>query len=128
MSIFIAYPDGRIGKEARDLFVGRFGYAPNIENRNRFQRQGPYKFMITKARDVPEAVKGGCLFGLTGRDFLVEYGNADLDVVEELPVCKSKVVLFEPADGYVSPLVATVYPEIARKYLEERGFTVIHGN
>ena len=63
MSIFIAYPDGRVGKESRDLFIGRFGYVPDIENRNRLQRAGRYNFMITKARDVPMAVENGCDFG-----------------------------------------------------------------
>ncbi len=116
MSIFIAYPDGRIGKNARSFFR----YGPNLENRNRFQKIGEYEFMITKARDVPQAVERRCLFGLTGLDFLEEYGRGKLDVVEELPFCKSKLVLFEPKCGAVFPLVVTVYPNLARKYLQER--------
>ena len=79
MSAFtFAYPDGRVGRDARDCFIERFGCAPSIDYRNRFQRIGRYRFMITKARDVPRAVEKGCDFGLTGRDFLEEYGSADL--------------------------------------------------
>ncbi len=120
MSIFIAYPDGRIGREARTIFIDGFGSAPDIENRNRRQVMGKYEYMITKARNVPRAVEQGCLFGLTGLDFLKEYGNPDLVIIRDLmPFCKSRVVLFEPSDGYLSPRVVTVYPNIARKYLED---------
>jgi len=84
VSVFIAYPDGRIGRESKEYFRQRFGYVPDIENRNRFQNIGEYDFMITKARNVPRAIEEGCLFGITGLDFLREYGNPDLDIVETL--------------------------------------------
>ncbi len=116
MSIFIAYPDGRIGREVKDFFR----YVPDLQNRNRFQRIGQYDFMITKARDVPQAVERGCLFGLTGLDFLREYGSPELDIIEQIPFCKSRLVLFEPKVGAVFPMVVTVYPNMARKYLQER--------
>lgn len=61
---------------------------------NRFQRTGRYQFMITKARDVPKAVGLGCDFGLTGKDFLKEYGSPDLDIVYDFRVSKSKIVAF----------------------------------
>ena len=119
MSIFIAYPDGRIGKEARNLFVDRFGYATEIENRNRLQTLGPYKFAITKARDVPEAVEQGCDIGLTGKDFFQEYGgsNRNLVIVETLPICKSRLVLFGRPESKRRNVIVTTYPNIAFEYL-----------
>ena len=121
MSVFTAaYPDGRVGREARNLFTERFGYVPDIENRNRLQDEEAYRFMITKARDVPRAVEMGCDFGLTGRDFLEEYGNRDLEIIEELPACRSRVVLFERKEGGIIPVPVTVYPNISRKYLGQR--------
>ena len=119
MSIFIAYPDGRIGREAGNSFVERFGYVPDIENRNRFQKQGPYKFMITKARDALQAVEQGCDIGLTGQDFFEEYvSNRNLIIVEKLPVCKSRLVLFGRPDRRRN-VVVTTYPEIAYRYLNK---------
>ena len=119
MSIFIAYPDGRVGKESRDLFIGRFGYVPDIENRNRFQIRGPYKFMITKARDALQAVEQGCDIGLTGQDFFEEYGSADLAIVEKLPICRSRVVLFGRPESRRRNVVVTAYPRIAYRYLNK---------
>jgi len=118
VSIFIAYPDGRIGREARDLFGEKFGYAPDIENRNRFQKKGSYKFMITKARDALQAVEQGCDIGLTGQDFFEEHGSdRNLFVVEKLPVCKSRLVLFGRPEIRRRNVVVTTYPEIAYRYL-----------
>ena len=118
MSIFIAYPDGRIGREARSAFLDRFESAPDIENRNRFQRIEQYKFMITKARDVSEAVEQGCDIGLAGKDFLQEYGsNRNLVIVETLPICKSKLVLFGRPESKRRNVVVTTYPNIASGYL-----------
>lgn len=123
MSVFtVAYPDGRIGRGARNRFIERFGCVPEVDYRNRLQRRGNYMFMITKARDVPKAVEEGCLFGLTGLDFLEEYGSSDLCVVDDFGVCRSKVVSFESKDSDFkrSGKAVTVYPNIAKTYLQEK--------
>ncbi len=117
--LLVAYPDGRIGKSVKPYFENRFGSVPDIDDRNRFQRSSKYRFMIAKARDVPRAIDEGCFFGVTGRDFLEEYGNPEIGVVERLPVCKSKLVVFGKPSGFPFPKIVTVYPRLAKRYFDE---------
>ncbi|HLD41806.1 MAG TPA: ATP phosphoribosyltransferase [archaeon] len=122
MSIFtVAYPDGRIGKDARNRFIEKFSCVPDLDYRNRRQRIGKYNFMITKARDVPRAVELGCDLGLTGQDFLMEYGCPKLGIAYDFRVSKSRVISFRRKDAdFKTKRLVTVYPRIAEAYLRNK--------
>lgn len=111
----------------------RLGVGLDLGSKNKFPEEGMYRFLITYSRMVPEAVDRGFLTGITGYDWFEEYRlggrGGDLEIVEELPFGRAKVVAFrdyrEPSAPFLGPArVVTPYPNIAAKYFRNEGLGI----
>jgi len=112
----------------------RFGYGRDALHRR--AENMPLDLLLLRDDDIPSFVAGGaCDYGIVGENVLYEvqarserYGN--LDVALRLGFAGCTLKLAAPKDGPVSAVadlegraVATSYPGLTRRYLEERGIT-----
>jgi ATP phosphoribosyltransferase len=127
--IVLALPKGRVLDQAIDLF-GRAGFrlsAVQEETRRLVHDCGPLRVLVLRAGDVPTYVEYGAAdIGVAGRDVLEEE-ERDLYEPLDLGIGACRMVLAEPADrpvdlsSHMHLRVATKYPTVTRRYLEEHG-------
>jgi ATP phosphoribosyltransferase len=85
--------------------------------------------LYARAADIPEYVSDGAAdLGVTGLDQLREAGPDNVDAVLDLDFGRCRLVLAAPEDGDISAAedldggrVATEFPWITRRYLDEAG-------
>ena len=127
--IVVALPKGRVLGAAVELF-GRAGYrldAVQEESRRLVHQCGPLLVLVLRSADVPTYVEYGAAdVGVAGRDVLEEE-ERDLYEPIDLRIGACRLVLAEPASrpvdlsSHMHLRVATKYPTLTRRYLEERG-------
>ena len=88
--------------------------------------------MFARAADIPEFVDEGiCDMGITGYD-LIEENDADVEMLLDLHFGQTKLVLASPDDSPIESkedlrdgmTIATEFPNLTRKYLEENGLKI----
>lgn len=129
--LILALPKGRILKESVKIFE-RAGYdlSPVLRKTRKLVIDcGPLQVWILRSADVPTYVSHGAAdIGVVGSDVLLEQG---LDLYEplDLGVGKCQMIVAEPEDNPVDERslahlrIASKYPRITRRYLQERGLT-----
>lgn len=127
--IVVALPKGRVLDAALDLFA-RAGYrldSVKEETRRLVHDCGPIRALVLRAGDVPTYVEYGAAdVGVAGRDVLEEE-ERDLYEPLDLGIGACRMVLAEPMErpvdlaSHMHLRVATKYPAVTRRYLEERG-------
>ncbi len=127
--IVVALPKGRVLDQAIDLFR-RAGFrlsAVQEETRRLVHDCGPLRVLVLRSGDVPTYVEYGAAdIGVAGRDVLEEE-ERDLYEPLDLGIGACRMVLAEPADhpvdlaSHMHLRVATKYPTVTRRYLEEHG-------
>jgi ATP phosphoribosyltransferase len=127
--ITLALPKGRVLELSVQLF-GRAGYrlAPVLrQSRLLVHDCGPLRVLVVRAADVPTYVEYGAAdLGVAGRDVLEEE-DRDLYEPVDLGIGACRMIVAEPAHrpvdlaSHMHLRVATKYPGITRRYLEERG-------
>jgi ATP phosphoribosyltransferase len=127
--IILALPKGRVLEQTVQLFV-RAGYrlGPVLrESRRLVHECGDIRVLVVRAGDVPTYVEYGAAdIGVAGRDVLEEEGR-DLYEPVDLGIGACRMVVAEPVArpvdlaSHIHLRVATKYPGITRRYLEERG-------
>jgi ATP phosphoribosyltransferase len=127
--LVLALPKGRILEAAVELFE-KAGYDMSEvtrKSRKLVRECGPLHVWILRSSDVPTYVHHGAAdLGVVGADVLLEQGF-DLYEPLDLRIGACRMVVAEPSDRPVderSPVhlrVATKYPRITRRYLEQRG-------
>lgn len=135
MEIKIALPSkGRISDPAVKLLSKAGIGLKDTVNRRLFSAtyDDQISVMFTRAADIPEFVADGAAdLGLTGLD-LIEEKEAHVKILEDLNFGKSKLVLASPDESHIKKLsdikkgsiVATEFPHLTEKYLENNGIPV----
>ena len=89
--------------------------------------------MFARASDIPEFVNDGVAdMGITGVD-LIQENEADVEELLDLRFGQTKLVIAAPEESGINSLddiaqdmkVATEFPVLTKKYLEEKGYTQI---
>jgi ATP phosphoribosyltransferase len=127
--ITLALPKGRVLELSVQLFASA-GYrlAPVLrQSRLLVHDCGPLRVLVVRAADVPTYVEYGAAdIGVAGRDVLEEE-DRDLYEPVDLGIGACRMIVAEPAHrpvdlaSHLHLRVATKYPAITRRYLEERG-------
>jgi ATP phosphoribosyltransferase len=127
----IALPKGRILDEAITLFdAAGYELAKAFDgSRKLVYEAGPLRLLLLRSSDVPVYVGYGAAdVGIAGKDVLDEAG-VDLYEPLDLGIGPCRMIVAEPADRPVDERsqmhirVATKYPRITRRYLQQRGVT-----
>ncbi len=128
--LVLAMPKGRVHEEAVELFA-RAGYdlSPSLDGDSRklVFECGELKVLVIRSQDVPTYVEYGAAdVGIAGRDVLEEQGR-DLYEPLDLKIGPCRMSVAEPVDrpvderGQMHIRVATKYPVVTQRYLQERG-------
>lgn len=89
----------------------------------------PLEIVLAKAADVITYVEHGvCDVGIVGKDTIMENGHSFYEVLD-LGFGRCRFALAGPKDadfyaGYAAKRIATKYPNIARKFFEDKGVNV----
>lgn len=129
MSISFALPEGRLFKDARNLFL-QIGYEiPIREGRELLVEDSENKFIFSKPFDVPIYVEHGIDIGICGSD-VVEERDCDLFIPVELPFgkCRMSVIGPESADYSIEMMegfrVCSKYPKTTSAFFSSLGINV----
>ena len=135
MQLKIALPSkGRISDPAVKLLEKAGIGVKDTANRKLFSEtyDEDTSVMFTRAADIPEFVADGAAdLGITGLD-LIEEKEADVEILEDLNFGSAKLVLAVPEDSRINnildiddgAIVATEFPNLTKKYLENKGINV----
>lgn len=135
MQLKIALPSkGRISDPAVKLLEKAGIGIKDTANRKLFSEtyDEDTSVMFTRAADIPEFVADGAAdLGITGLD-LIEEKEADVEILEDLNFGSAKLVLAVPEDSQINnildiddgSIVATEFPNLTKKYLENKGINV----
>ena len=135
MQLRIALPSkGRISDPAVKLLEKAGIGVKDTANRKLFSEtyDEDTSVMFTRAADIPEFVADGAAdLGITGLD-LIEEKEADVEILEDLNFGSAKLVLAVPEDSRINnildiddgAIVATEFPNLTKKYLENKGMNV----
>jgi ATP phosphoribosyltransferase len=135
MQLKIALPSkGRISDPAVKLLEKAGIGIKDTANRKLFSEtyDKETSVMFTRAADIPEFVADGAAdLGITGLD-LIEEKEADVEILEDLNFGSAKLVLAVPEDSRINnildiddgAIVATEFPNLTKKYLENKGINV----
>ena len=89
----------------------------------------PFEVVLAKAGDVITYVEhGACDVGIVGKDTILENGHSFYEVLD-LGFGKCRFALAGPKGkdfygGYTAKRIATKYPHVARRFLEQKGVDV----
>jgi len=129
--LVVAIPKGRVLEESVALFA-RAGYdIASVLGRSRklVHDCDGLRVLILRSQDVPTYVDYGAAdLGVAGRDVLDEQGR-DLYEPVDLGIGVCRLVIAEPVDRPVDERsqihlrIATKYPLLTRRHLQERGIT-----
>ena len=131
--IKIALTKGRLEEQAVELFE-KSGYdASELRDKGRkllFEiKNAAIELVLAKAADVITYVEHGvCDIGIVGKDTIMECGKSFYEVLN-LNFGKCRFALAGPAGknfygGYSHKIIATKYPNVAKKYFNEKGLDV----
>lgn len=129
--IRIALTKGRLEKKSIQLFQTMGLDCTELINKGRrliLPVEG-YEVVLAKAADVVTYVRhGSCDIGIVGKDTIAENGDGIYEVTQ-LPFGKCKFALAGVADtdfygGHQEKVVASKYPNVARKFFEGKGMDV----
>lgn len=129
--IRIALTKGRLEQESVKLFskIGLDCSAFENKGRKLILTAGNYEAVLAKAADVITYVElGACDIGIVGKDTILERG-ADVYEMMDLEFGKCRFSLAGPSKskifhGHSLKTVATKYPNVARKYFENKGMDI----
>ena len=130
--IRIALTKGRIEEEAVNM-LNRTGYdARKLEDKGRrllFGIDDNLEIVLAKAADVITYIERGvCDVGIVGKDTIMEYGRSFYEVLDlNFGECKFALAGLEGQDfyaGYNQKVVATKYPNVTKRYFNEKGIDV----
>jgi ATP phosphoribosyltransferase len=87
------------------------------------------EIVLAKAADVITYVEHGvCDVGIVGKDTIMEYGKSFYEVLDlNFGECKFALAGLKDKDfyaGYGQKVIATKYPNVAKRYFNEKGFDV----
>jgi len=135
--IRIALTKGRLETRAVELFstIGFDCSQLTAKGRRLILPMDDFEVVLAKSADVLTYVgHGACEIGIVGKDTIVEAGGATSpagDVYEmlDLGFGKCRFALAGPAGkdfyhGYHERVVATKYPNVARRFFEQKGMDV----
>jgi ATP phosphoribosyltransferase len=127
--LVLAMPKGRVLEEAVALFA-RAGYdlhATLGDTRLLVHDLAGLRVLVVRAGDVPTYVEHGAAdLGIAGRD-VIDEEDRDLYQPFDLGIGACRLSVAEPEDRPVNERallhlrIATKYPHLTRRYLEERG-------
>ena len=131
--IKIALTKGRLEEQAIKLFE-KSGYdASELRDKGRkllFEiKNAKIELVLAKAADVTTYVEHGvCDIGIVGKDTIMECGKSFYEVLN-LNFGKCRFALAGPAgknfyEGYSHKTIATKYPNVAKRYFNEKGLDV----
>lgn len=129
--IRIALTKGRLEKRAVDLFeaIGFDCTQLNNKGRRLILPMDDYEVVLAKAPDVLTYVShGACDIGIVGKDTILENGSGFYEMLD-LGFGKCRFALAGPAGvdfyaGYHERVVATKYPNVAKRFFEQKGMDV----
>ena len=130
--IRIALTKGRIEKEALNI-LNKAGYdTRELEDKGRkllFNINNDLEIVLAKAADVITYVEHGvCDVGIVGKDMIMEYGKSFYEVLDlNISECKFALAGLKDKDfyaGYNQKVIATKYPNVAKRYFNEKGVDV----
>ncbi len=130
----IALPNkGRIYEPVMNLFERAGLHVIDHSERSLFAKtvDEDITLLFARSRDIPGYVENGAAdLGITGLDFVRESG-ADVEALLDLGLGRADLVLavpeeskFERPEQLAGHKVATEFPEITRRYFENRGVDV----
>ncbi len=135
MQLKIALPSkGRISDPAVKLLEKSGIGIKDTTNRKLFSEtyDEDTSVMFTRAADIPEFVADGAAdLGITGLD-LIKEKEVNVEILEDLNFGSAKLVLAVPEDSKINnildiddgAIVATEFPNLTKKYLENKGINV----
>lgn len=129
--IRIALTKGRLEKRAVELFeaIGFDCSQLNSKGRRLILPMDGFEVVLAKAPDVLTYVgHGACDIGIVGKDTILESGGAFYEMLD-LGFGKCRFALAGPADvdfyeGYHERVVATKYPNVAKRFFEQKGMDI----
>jgi len=129
--IRIALTKGRLETRSVKLFeaIGFDCSQLNAKGRRLILPMDEYEVVLAKAPDVLTYVgHGACDIGIVGKDTILESGGSFYEMLD-LGFGKCRFALAGPAGqdfylGYHERIVATKYPNVARRFFEHKGMDV----
>jgi ATP phosphoribosyltransferase len=130
--IRIALTKGRLEKNTIDLFEKIGLDCTNLKEKGRklvLPVSEDIEIVLAKAADVITYVEHGvCDIGIVGKDTIMENGHTFYEVLD-LGFGKCRFALAGPAgrdfySGYNAKRIATKYPNVARKFFEDKSMDV----
>ena len=129
--IRIALTKGRLETRSVKLFqaIGFDCAQLNAKGRRLILPMDEYEVVLAKAPDVLTYVgHGACDIGIVGKDTIMEAGGSFYEMLD-LGFGKCRFALAGPAGkdfylGYHERIVATKYPNVARRFFEHKGMDV----
>ncbi len=121
--IRVGLPKG--GLKSRSLFLIEKLLHKEIDKRKLSFSNEYFDIYLLKHRDIPRMVESGLLdIGITSIEWIEENGN-DVEILHELDWCNTRVSLitscFESSFSQTPVKCITEFPNIARRYFEEKG-------
>jgi len=128
MSITIALTKGRLEKKTAALLAASGIDITALEQKDRrliIELSDDLKVVLAKAADVVTYVeRGACDLGVVGKDTIAEQGGSFFELMD-LGFGKCRFAVAAPKgkelyNGYRAVRIATKYPNIARRYFEQK--------
>ena len=132
----LALTKGRIEEEAVEV-LNKSGYdMSELLDKGRKGRRLLFKIrnadieaVLAKAADVITYIEHGvCDIGIVGKDTIMEYGKSFYEVLDlNFGKCRFALAGLEDKDfyaGYSQKVIATKYPNVAKRYFTEKGVDV----
>ena len=127
----IALTKGRLEKSAVELFRQMGLDVEALENKGRrlILPVGGYEAVLAKSADVVTYVEHGvCDVGIVGRDTLLEHGGSFFEMLDlKIGKCCFALAAMKDTDffaGYTVKRIASKYPNVARRYFNQKGMDV----
>ena len=129
--IRIALTKGRLETRAVELFSTIGLDCSNLQNKGRrlILPMDDFEVVLAKSADVLTYVgHGACDIGIVGKDTIVEAGGSFYEMLD-LGFGKCRFALAGPVGedfyhGYHERVVATKYPNVAKRFFEQKGMDV----
>jgi ATP phosphoribosyltransferase len=130
--IRIALTKGRIEEQAVDM-LNKAGYdTRELEDKGRkllFNINNDLEIVLAKSADVITYIEHGvCDVGIVGKDTIMEHGKSFYEVLDlKFGECRFALACLKNQDfyaGYSQKVIATKYPNVAKRYFNEKGLDV----
>jgi len=123
---------GRIEEQAVNI-LNKAGYdTRELNDKGRkllFNLNNELEIVLAKGADVITYIEHGvCDVGIVGKDMIMEYGKSFYEVLDlNISECKFALAGLKDKDfyaGYNQKVIATKYPNVAKRYFNEKGVDV----